>query len=198
MKKQIIKKKAVSSKQDLKDKQLLFCIEYMVDLNATQAAIRAGYSKATAHSIGNENLIKPAIQNKISELKQKRSEKVEVSAESMLRLLKNFAYSDITDTLFCSPEELKQLPLEVRRLISSYKLTTRTTRQGKKVEVEKMVELKFVDKLKACDMINRHIGLYEKDNNQQGGNDIDLSKLSDEELIAFKELMIKAKTDKDV
>ena len=45
----------------LTDKQEMFCREYLVDLNATQAAIRAGYSDKTARSVGNENLTKPDI-----------------------------------------------------------------------------------------------------------------------------------------
>ena len=45
----------------LNDKQEMFCREYLVDLNATQAAIRAGYSDKTARKIGSENLTKPDI-----------------------------------------------------------------------------------------------------------------------------------------
>ncbi len=54
----------------LTEKQKRFCEEYLVDLNATQAAIRAGYSKKSAYSIGEENLKKPKIRNYICELKQ--------------------------------------------------------------------------------------------------------------------------------
>tara|TARA_R110000765_G_scaffold81052_1_gene158672 strand:- start:4094 stop:4516 length:423 start_codon:yes stop_codon:yes gene_type:complete len=68
----------------LKAKQEMFCREYLVDLNATQAAIRAGYSVKTATVIGGENLRKPYIAAFISELFAARSEKVEVSAEWVL------------------------------------------------------------------------------------------------------------------
>ncbi len=54
----------------LTPKQKRFCEEYVVDFNATQAAIRAGYSKKSAYSIGPENLKKPKIRNYIRELKQ--------------------------------------------------------------------------------------------------------------------------------
>ncbi len=58
------------------DKQRRFADEYLVDLNATQAAIRAGYSEKTAYSIGNENLNKPELKAYIDEkLEQIRSEK---------------------------------------------------------------------------------------------------------------------------
>lgn len=54
----------------LNDKQKKFCNEYLIDLNATQAAIRAGYSEKTARSIANENLTKPDIQKYIQELQE--------------------------------------------------------------------------------------------------------------------------------
>ena len=57
-------------------KQKRFVDEYLIDLNATQAAVRAGYSPNTAYSIGAENLKKPEIQNAIDErLEQLKSEK---------------------------------------------------------------------------------------------------------------------------
>jgi phage terminase small subunit len=150
------------------DKQKKFCQEYMVDLNATQAAIRAGYSENTAQVIGAENLTKPIISNFIAELKAKLAERTEISVDKLITELKNFAYSDITETLMLSAEELKALTPEVRRLISGYKRSTRTTvlDDGTK-HIDEIVELKFVDKLKAIEMINKHIGFYEKDNDQK-------------------------------
>jgi phage terminase small subunit len=73
------------AKSKLTDKQALFCQEYLVDLNATQAAIRAGYSKKTAGVIGIQNLGKLNIQEVITKLKDKRSEKVEIDAAWVLR-----------------------------------------------------------------------------------------------------------------
>jgi phage terminase small subunit len=65
-------------------KQEMFIKEYLVDLNATQAAIRAGYSAKTAGQIGDENLKKPEIRTRIEELKQKRAEKLELDAQWVL------------------------------------------------------------------------------------------------------------------
>lgn len=65
-------------------KQEFFCQEYMKDLNATQAAIRAGYSENTARQIGTENLAKLAIQEKIIELKTVRIETVQIDAKWVL------------------------------------------------------------------------------------------------------------------
>lgn len=71
--------------QKLSAKQEQFCREYLVDLNATQAAIRAGYSAKTAAVIGNENLIKPYIAERIAVLKQERADKVSVTATDVLK-----------------------------------------------------------------------------------------------------------------
>jgi phage terminase small subunit len=65
-------------------KQEMFIKEYLVDLNATQAAIRAGYSEKTANVIGHENLNKPYIRARIEELQQKRAEKLELDAQWVL------------------------------------------------------------------------------------------------------------------
>ena len=69
---------------ELTKKQELFCIEYLIDLNATQAAIRAGYSKHTAKDIGCENLAKPNISERIAELFTERTNKTKIDAEYVL------------------------------------------------------------------------------------------------------------------
>lgn len=65
-------------------KQKRFVEEYMIDFNATQAAIRAGYSKKTAREIGKQNLTKLYIQEEIKKLKDKLTEKAEIDAQWVL------------------------------------------------------------------------------------------------------------------
>ncbi len=74
-------------------KQEAFIKEYLIDLNSTQAAIRAGYSKNTAAEIGFENLRKPHIKEAVEKALNKRSEKLQITAEYVLQKLK-----DITDS----------------------------------------------------------------------------------------------------
>jgi phage terminase small subunit len=74
---------------ELTPKQSMFVKEYLVDLNATQAAIRAGYSAKTAGSVGNENLQKPEIATAIQAAMDKRSQKTEITAEYVLTGIKN-------------------------------------------------------------------------------------------------------------
>lgn len=73
----------------LTPKQSLFVKEYLVDLNATQAAIRAGYSEKTAGAIGTENLAKPLIQAAIAEGSNARAKKLDISVEYVLQTIKN-------------------------------------------------------------------------------------------------------------
>lgn len=78
---------------ELNTKQKRFCEEILVDNNATQAAIRAGYSQRSASSIGNENLKKPKIQKYISELKGARKLRTQVTADRILQELATMAFA---------------------------------------------------------------------------------------------------------
>lgn len=71
----------------LTDKQKRFIEEYLIDLNATQAAIRAGYSEKTAYSIGEENLKKPVIKQAIEEAQSNRSSRVQITQDDVIRML---------------------------------------------------------------------------------------------------------------
>ena len=68
----------------LTERQKMFCKEYIVDLNATQACIRAGYSEKTAKQIGSENLSKPYLQDEIARLMKSREERVKLTADKVL------------------------------------------------------------------------------------------------------------------
>lgn len=74
--------------QKLTAKQQRFCEEYLIDFNATQSAIRAGYSKKAAHSIGIENLNKPLIKEQIEKKKRELREKTEITIEWIAEQLK--------------------------------------------------------------------------------------------------------------
>lgn len=77
---------------ELTDKQKKFVDEYLCDLNATQAAIRAGYSKKTAGSVGNENLKKPEIQIYLKERQMERQKRTEVTQDMIVQHLAKVAF----------------------------------------------------------------------------------------------------------
>ena len=79
---------------ELTQKENRFCREYLVDLNATQAAIRVGYSKKTAYSIGHENLQKQKIQSHINHLTVWRSLRTQVTADRVLDEVAKIAFAN--------------------------------------------------------------------------------------------------------
>lgn len=81
----------------LNDKQEMFCREYLVDLNATQAAIRAGYSEKTANRIAAQLLSKLDIEKRIQELMNRRSERLDIDADYVLKRLVDIDQMDVLD-----------------------------------------------------------------------------------------------------
>jgi phage terminase small subunit len=198
------------SKDNLTDKQLRFCEEYIIDLNATQAALRAGYSEKTAYSIGDENLRKPEIQSKISELQKKRSKRTEITADMVLRELAIIGFSKITDYLKVTnpksiedvdvpfpgeePEQEEQgCAFAIVEVLDTDKMKPEaipaiaSIKQGRNG-----IELKLHDKVKALEGIGRHLGMFNDkvDVTSKGEslNADDLSKLSNEEKLQLLRL----------
>lgn len=179
--------------KELTPKQLKFCKEYLIDLNGRQAAIRAGYSEKTANEIASENLTKPNIQHYIAEQKEKRNNILEINGLAVLKELRNFAFSDVTELMDVDFAKIKELPPEVRRLITSFK---KTVTHGD-TYTNTTYDIKFVDKLKAFEMLNKHIGFYEKDNHQKKEITVNnnLTTMSTEDLKAIAEIKNKYKKD---
>jgi phage terminase small subunit len=82
----------------LTPKQERFVSEYLIDLNATKAAIRAGYSGNTAQRIGSENLSKPLISAAIQKAKDERSKRTEINQDYVLQGLKREAEREGEDS----------------------------------------------------------------------------------------------------
>ena len=113
-------------------KQEMFIREYLIDLNATQAAIRAGYSEKTARQIGTENLSKPSIQAEIDKQVKNRSESVGLTAEEILK--------DIRDIALANKEADPKTALKAYELAGKHlKLFTDKV----EIEVTKMPDIKI-------------------------------------------------------
>ncbi len=173
--------------KSLTPKQKRFCEEYIVDLNATQAAIRAGYSSKAAEQQASRLLSNVKVQDYIKHIKKQRAEELKITQLDILKELYNWAFSDITQTIGLSSEGVKSLPDDVKRLITKYKKTKRVI--GDEM-IEEVVELQFVSKEKAMEMIARHIGFYEKDNEQKQSQ-INLNQLDEKTLIQLWDARVK-------
>ena len=108
----------------LSDKQQIFIREYLVDHNATQAAIRAGYSKRTADRIGHQLLKKLEIQDALTEAMLDRSSRLEITADDILRELWILAKSDPTMFEFADGmiKTKEGVPEEMTRAVASVKI----------------------------------------------------------------------------
>nr|DAL83133.1 MAG TPA: Terminase small subunit [Caudoviricetes sp.] len=136
------------------DKQARFCEEYMIDLNATQAAIRAGYSPKTANEQAARLLANVSIQNRIAQLQAEQSRRTGVSADRVLRELAKVAFVNAGDLIDARTASLKSdaAPDDLAA-VQSVKVKT-FGEDGLEQEV------KLADKLKALDLLGRHLGMF--------------------------------------
>lgn len=168
---------------ELTDKQKRFCEEYLTDLNATQAAIRAGYSEKTAHSIGHENLIKPEIQEYIQERQKQLQNRLNITQERVLQELAKIAFVDIREVFGPDNQlhDIRQLDDDTAAALASVK-SNEIVREGMVIGETK--EVKFHNKISALDLLGKHLGLYEKDNSQKK-SEVNVSALSDDVINAL-------------
>lgn len=141
----------------LTKKQKLFCEEYLIDLNATQAAIRAGYSVNSAREIGSENLTKPDIRAYIDKALAERSKRTGINADRVVQELAKIALLNITDVVNADDATLKSnANREDTAAILSVKVKTIPTENGEIVERE----IKMNDKIKALELLGKHLGMF--------------------------------------
>lgn len=141
----------------LTDKQEMFCREYLIDLNATQAAIRAGYSERTARSIGQRMLTNVDIDKRLSELKGDRNERVSVNADYVLDRLMQIDQLDVADIL----DENGDL-LPVREWSKAWRTSVNAIEviQMSKgdMDIETFLKkVKLPDKLKNLELLGKHV-----------------------------------------
>lgn len=144
-------------------KQQAFVDNYLVDLNATQAAIRAGYSKRTARQAGNELLSKPAIASAIAAAKTDRSAQTAIDAAWVLVRLVAEADANIGD-LYDENGHLRPVaewPLIWRQgLVSGIEVEELFDGEGKnRKHVGRVTKLRFSDRIRRIELVGKHIGV---------------------------------------
>lgn len=154
-------------------KQKRFIEEYLIDLNATQAAIRAGYSPDTAQQTGSENLSKPVIRAQIDRAMAERSKRTGVNAERVVQELAKIAFVNAAEVIDPKTATVKEDALpEDTAAIQSVKVKT-FGEDG----LER--EIKMADKLKALELLGKHLGMFKDKIELSGGLDTEKSKLDD-------------------
>ena len=138
-------------------KQSLFVQEYLIDLNATRAAIAAGYSKKTAKQIGQENLTKPDVKKAIDDAISERGKRTEITQDRVLKELARIAFADprsiaewgdgkmtLKDSASLSDDDAVAVS-EVSQTITDGKAN---------------IKAKMYDKQKALELLGRHLGMF--------------------------------------
>lgn len=157
----------------LTDKQEAFCKEYLIDFNATQAAIRAGYSEKTAYNAGWQNVKKCEIQERLTELKNKRAERVEITQDRVLEELAYIAFFDIRK-LFDDEGNLipiSKLDEQTARAIAAVDVSEQAATKDLNLNLTKgeietasvrnyLKKIKALDKKAALELLGKHLGMF--------------------------------------
>ena len=146
----------MAQKGTLTEKQQRFDEEYLIDLNATQAAIRAGYSVKTADAIGCENLTKPNIQQAIAEHMAERSRRTGVNQDRVVLELAKIAFVRMTDVVDSNGRIKQDASADDLSCIESIKYKESDNEFGGSVERE----VKIGSKLKALELLGKHLGMW--------------------------------------
>lgn len=140
-----------------------FVEEYLTDLNATQAAIRAGYAPKNADVTGSHLLAKPQIAAAIAAAQAKRSARTEVTQARVVQELGLIAFSDMRGLFDAQGKllEMHTLPEPVARAIASVEVTRERVQRGEDVTTTEWTsKFKNWDKVKALDLLGRHLGMW--------------------------------------
>ncbi len=183
----------------LTERQQRFCDEYLIDLNATQAAIRAGYSEKRASEQAYQLLQKTTVQDYIRKKKMERIERTEITQDMVLRELALIAFSNAADyaaviekdamaevdgqmiQLFDSegnPVKYRTVePVLTEDLTESQKRALSVIKKGRDG-----FEVKPYDKVRALELIGKHIGMFEESVRVSGDVNNPMAGLTTEEL----------------
>lgn len=144
-----------------------FAQEYSIDLNATQAAIRVGYSEKTAYSTGQRLLKNVEVKSHIEELQMAKAKRAEVSADEVIRELSLIAFSKATDYARVVEKPLTDDEGSEVGTYSAIELVpteTLTEDQQRALATMKKgrdgLEVKPYDKVRALELLGKHLGLF--------------------------------------
>ncbi len=135
---------------NLTPKQARFLDEYLIDLNATQSAIRAGYSEKTARSIGQENLTKPDIQEELRKRIKLLSEETGITVKYIINRL----------------QEVSERCLQ-RKPVMVFDKEEKCMKQLVNEDDQGVWTFNASGANRSLELLGKHLGIFEQDNNQQ-------------------------------
>lgn len=141
----------------MRDQERIFCDEYLIDLNATQAALRAGYRPRTAAKaaewIHPDHPSKPKLREYLDRAMAERSRRTGVTADRVVRELARLAFADPLEII--DPETgglLAEIPRDDRAAIQGYRKKSGDDWTER--------EVKLADKTRALELLGRHLGMF--------------------------------------
>jgi phage terminase small subunit len=163
-----------TSMADLTPKQQKFVEEYLIDLNATQAAIRAGYSEHTASSIGHENLSKPEIQEAIAARRKAIADEVGITPEKIVAEFAKIGFCNMQDYLRVTGGgdpfvDLSEMTLDQAAAVAEVTVEDFVDGRGDDARDVRKVRFKLADKRAALVDIGKHLGMF-KERVEHSGN----------------------------
>lgn len=187
----------------LSPKQRAFCREFVIDHNATKAAIRAGYTERSARSEASRLMTKVNIQEEIEILDAEVAKAAKVDAERWLKEIARIAFSDLSQAF--TPEgkllPIVEMPEDIRRAIIGMEVEELWEGPpGDKFEAGVTRKIKLGDKVRALEMVGKYLKVLtdrvdhsSSDGSMSPKSEIDLKKLSKEDLLKLREIAEKAK-----
>jgi len=153
------------SKEKLTDKQEKFCQEYLIDLNATQAAIRAGYSEKRADQSGYQLLSNIEISKRIQELMDKRSERTQITQDMVVKELSKLGFSNMQDYAIWNGSSVtltdsNKLTPDQAACVSEVSQTI--TKDGGSIR------FKLHDKKGALELLGKHLNMFKEQHEHSG------------------------------
>jgi phage terminase small subunit len=144
-----------------------FVAEYLIDLNATKAAERAGYSKRTAYSSGQRLLSHVEVKAELEKRMAKRAAKTEITADRVLQELGLIGFGDLR-AIFDEDGRLRpmhELPESVSRTLGTVEVKRETVKRNVSGEVEtdvseQVIKVRTWDKIRALELLGRHLALW--------------------------------------
>lgn len=188
----------------LTDKQIRFVQEYLIDLNATQAAIRAGYSERTAYSQGHRLLKNDSIQAQVRQAQDERARRTEITADKVLEEFARIGFANMQDYLRMTAEgdafvDLSRLTRDQAAAISEVTVEDFKDGRGEGARDVRRVKFKLSDKRAALVDMGKHLGMFieRKEVTGKDGGPIEVSETSaSERLNALLERMSGEETDR--
>ena len=138
------------------DRQKRFVEEYLIDLNATQAAIRAGYSPQTAQEQGYQLLQKTSVQSAIGKAIAERSKRTGINQDRVIQELAKLAFVKMTDVVDSNGRIKSNASDDDLSCIEGIKYKSSSSESGSSIERE----VKIASKLKALELLGRHLGMF--------------------------------------